>query len=70
MSYGRFITYNLWGGFLWTALFVFMGFFFGNIPIVRENFEVVILAIIFISVMPMVVEYIRSRSHKMLPGTP
>lgn len=64
MSYGRFITYNLLGAFLWTTLFVFGGFFFGNIPVVRRNFEFVILGIIFISVMPMLIEYVRARGHR------
>lgn len=61
MNYGRFITYNLIGAFLWTTLFIFGGYFFGNIPIVRENFEFVIIAIILISVMPMIVEFMRNR---------
>ncbi|MCA9978696.1 MAG: VTT domain-containing protein, partial [Anaerolineales bacterium] len=61
MNYGRFITYNVIGGFLWTTLFIFGGYFFGNIPIVRENFEFVIIAIILISVLPMVIEYWRNR---------
>ncbi|MCI0394295.1 MAG: hypothetical protein L0322_05095, partial [Chloroflexi bacterium] len=52
------------GGFLWTALFIFGGFFFGNIPFVKENFEFVILAIIFISVVPMIVEFVRGWSQK------
>jgi membrane-associated protein len=64
MSYTHFIGYNILGGFLWTSLFIFGGFFFGNIPAVKENFEFVILAIILVSVLPMVVEYLRSRSHK------
>ncbi len=64
MEYKRFISYNVFGGFIWTVLFIFGGFFFGNIPVVRENFEFVILAIIFLSVLPMVVEYIRARNHK------
>ncbi|MBP7998347.1 MAG: DedA family protein [Chloroflexi bacterium] len=61
MSYGKFITYNIVGGFLWTTLFVFAGYFFGNIEIVKENFELVILGIIFISVLPMVIEWLRGR---------
>jgi membrane-associated protein len=63
MNYGRFIAFNVFGGFIWTAIFIFLGYFFGNIPFVRRNFELVIVAIILISVLPMVVEYIRSRSH-------
>jgi len=61
MHYGRFFSFNLLGGFLWTSLFLFGGYFFGNIPIVRENFEFAIVGIILISVVPMVIEYIRNR---------
>jgi membrane-associated protein len=63
MSYGRFITYNVVGAVLWVGLLVLAGFFFGTIPVVRENFTMVILAIIAISVMPMVVEALRGRSR-------
>ena len=61
MSYPRFITYNVVGAVLWVGLLVLAGFFFGNIPMVRENFTMVILAIIAISVMPMVIEALRTR---------
>jgi len=61
MTYGHFILYNIIGGLLWVAIFTFGGYFFGNIPIVKENFEFVIVAIIAISVMPMVVEFFKSR---------
>ena len=61
MSYPRFITYNVVGAVLWVGLLVLAGFFFGNIPAVRENFTVVILAIIAISVMPVVIEAVRGR---------
>jgi membrane-associated protein len=64
MSYRHFISYNVLGAFLWTALFIFGGFFFGNIPVVKRNFEFVILAIIFISVVPMMIEFLRSRTRK------
>lgn len=64
MSYGRFITYNVLGGLLWTVLFVFMGYFFGNIPFVKHNFEFVVLGIILVSVLPMVVEFVRARSRR------
>ncbi len=63
MHYGRFITYNVLGGFLWVTTFLFLGFFFGNIPFVKKNFEFVILAIIFVSVLPMIVEYTRNRNQ-------
>ncbi len=46
MSYGRFIIYNIFGGLVWTALFTFGGYFFGNLEIVRNNFSLVIVAIV------------------------
>lgn len=61
MAYGRFLSYNIIGGILWIAVCVFVGYFFGNIPIVKQNFSIVILAIIFISIMPGVVEFLRHR---------
>ena len=61
MSYGRFLTYNVVGGILWVGIFVFAGYFFGNIPFVRDNFSVVILAIIVISVLPGVYEFTKER---------
>ncbi len=63
MSYGQFILFNIIGGLLWTLLFIFGGYFFGNIPIVKENFEFVILGIIFISVLPMFIEWYRGRKQ-------
>lgn len=64
MEYNRFIVYNLLGGFLWTGLFIWLGYFFGNIPFVQENFELVIVAIILVSVVPMAIEYVRSKARK------
>jgi membrane-associated protein len=61
MSYGRFLMYNVVGGVLWIFMFVLGGYFFGNIPIVRRNFTLVILAIIVLSIMPAVFEYLRHR---------
>jgi membrane-associated protein len=61
MSYGRFIAYNVVGGVSWVALFVFGGYFFGNIPLVKKNFSLVIFMIIAISMVPGVVEYLRHR---------
>jgi membrane-associated protein len=63
MSYGYFITYNFIGGIVWVALFTLMGFFFGNIPFVQKNFELVIIAIIVISVIPAVVEAWKARQE-------
>lgn len=64
MEYGRFISYNVIGGFLWVTLFLFMGNFFGNIPFVKANFELVIIGIILVSVVPMFVEFLKARSEK------
>jgi len=61
MSYGRFLTYNVVGAALWVGLLVPAGYFFGNIPVVRENFSFVILAIIAISVLPIAFETVRGR---------
>jgi len=59
MSYWKFISYNVIGGIGWVALFVFGGYFFGNIPFVRRHFGLVIIAIIVISVIPAIVEVVR-----------
>jgi membrane-associated protein len=62
MSYPRFLTYNVVGGVLWVSVCVFAGYFFGNLAFVKKNFSLVILAIIGISVLPAVVEYLRHRA--------
>lgn len=64
MGYPRFITYNVVGAVLWVGLFVLGGYFFGNISVVRENFTLVILAIIAISVLPIVIEALRGRRRR------
>ena len=61
MSYGYFLRYNLLGGVAWVAIFLALGYFFGTMPIVQKNFELVIIAIVLISVVPMLVEWIKSR---------
>lgn len=67
MHYGRFLSFNVVGAFLWTTIFVFLGYFFGQIPFVQSNFELVVVAIILISVVPMVVEYVRNKARKRTP---
>lgn len=64
MRYGYFISYNIIGGLVWTGLFLFAGYFFGNIPFIRNNFSLVIIAIILISLVPAVWEYIKARTEK------
>lgn len=67
MTYSRFIAYNIVGGVGWIAILVLAGYFFGNIPIVRKNFSLVILAIIIISILPGVIEFIRQKYGKREP---
>lgn len=59
MTYRRFIVYNLIGGFVWVVAFLTLGYFFGNLPIVKKNFTLVIFAIIFISILPPFIEAFR-----------
>ena len=61
MSYPRFLTYNVVGGVLWVSACVFAGYFFGNLPFIKRNFSLVIIAIVAISLLPAVVEYLRHR---------
>ncbi|MBM3127131.1 MAG: DedA family protein [Chloroflexi bacterium] len=61
MSYGFFFRWNVIGGITWVGIFTALGYFFGNIPFVQQNFELVIIAIIFISVVPMFVEAWKAR---------
>ena len=57
MHYGKFLAYNIIGGFVWVTLFLFGGYFFGGIPIIEENFSTVILIIIGLSLAPIIWEY-------------
>jgi membrane-associated protein len=64
MKYSRFMTYNVIAGVAWVGLFVWGGYLFGNIPLIKSNFSLVIGAIIIISTIPAVVEYFRQRKSK------
>jgi membrane-associated protein len=61
MTYWKFLLYNVVGGIAWIAIFVYAGYFFGNIPIVKANFGLVVVAIVLISALPAVIEYLRAR---------
>jgi membrane-associated protein len=61
MRYGYFITYNFVGGVVWTGIMLFAGYFFGTQKFVQDNFSLVIIVIIIISVMPAVIEWLRNR---------
>jgi membrane-associated protein len=69
MTYARFIVYNIVGGFVWIAFFIYAGFIFGNQPFVQKNFKLVILAIIILSVLPMVFEGWRAWKESRLART-
>jgi membrane-associated protein len=64
MSYLKFFSYNVVGGVLWIAAFIFGGFFFGNIPIIKKNFTITIFVIIFLSILPAVIEVIREKRQR------
>ena len=64
MNYLKFLVYNVMGGILWVALFIFGGFFLGTIPIVKNNFSVVILIIIIVSIMPIIWEFWKHKKNK------
>lgn len=61
MTYARFAGYNLIGAAAWVLLFVLGGYYFADLPVVKKQFHYVIVAIIFISVLPAVIEYVRER---------
>lgn len=61
MNYTRFLLYNVIGGLAWVALFLFGGYFLGTLEIVKNNFSLFILAIIFISVIPGIIEFLRHK---------
>jgi membrane-associated protein len=63
MSYGYFISYNIFGGITWVGIFLSLGYFFGNLEIVRQNFELVIIAIVLISVTPAIWEWWKARQE-------
>ncbi|MGH7458410.1 MAG: DedA family protein [Longimicrobiaceae bacterium] len=64
MNYPRFLFYNVFGGVVWVFLFVFGGYFFGNVPTVQENFSLVVVVIILLSVVPIVVEMVKDRRSR------
>lgn len=63
MHYGEFLTYNIIGGVLWVAIFTFLGYFFGNLPFIQENFHYAVVVIVLVSVLPMVFEYLKHKKE-------
>jgi len=64
MSYPKFISYNIIGGLIWVGLFTAAGYFFGNVPIIKHNFSLVIMAIIILSVVPILFHFVTSKLKK------
>lgn len=61
MTYAKFASYNVIGAIIWVGLFTFLGYFFGSIPMVEENFTYVIFGIIFLSILPPIIEFLKER---------
>lgn len=61
MSYGKFASFNVVGGVAWVCSFLLMGYFFGGLPVIKDNFTLVIFGIIFISILPPIIEFIKSK---------
>lgn len=68
MRYGLFLFYNVFGGALWVVTFILGGYFFGNIPLIKHNFSIVILVIIVLSVVPVIVEFWKHHRQKAVVG--
>jgi membrane-associated protein len=64
MKYSRFISYNLIGGALWVTIFTLLGYYFGNLPYIKKNFTIAMFAIILISVLPPIIQYLKTRYSK------
>ncbi|MBV7271665.1 DedA family protein [Clostridiaceae bacterium UIB06] len=63
MSYSKFITYNILGGFMWVVLFLWGGYFFGDLPFIKQHFSYVLIAIIIISIIPGIVTFIKEKRN-------
>ncbi|HEY6361003.1 MAG TPA: DedA family protein [Vicinamibacterales bacterium] len=70
MSYPAFALYNVTGGFAWVGICIGAGYLFGNVPVVKENFSLVAIGIVIVSLLPMVFEYLRYRRESPPPARP
>lgn len=61
MNYKRFVTFNVLGAIAWVFTFILAGYFFGNLPMVKRNFHIVIFGVIFVSILPMLVPWLKSK---------
>lgn len=63
MDYRRFVAYDITGGIVWISSFTYLGFFFGNIPVVKNNFVIVVFTIVFLSILPGIIGYFKHRKE-------
>jgi membrane-associated protein len=68
MNYKKFLAYNVVGAVAWVFTFILAGYFFGNLPVVKRNFHIVIFAVIGVSLLPMIVPYVKSKLQKARPS--
>lgn len=64
MKYSKFFAYNIIGGILWVAIFLFAGYLFGNIPFVKDNLTLIVIAIIVVSAIPVIIEFLKQKFFK------
>lgn len=64
MNYRKFLSYNVIGAIAWVFIFILAGHYFGNLPIVKRNFHIVIFGVIFVSILPMLIPWAKSRFKK------
>lgn len=64
MNYKKFISYNVAGAFAWVWIFILAGHFFGNLPVVKRNFHIVIFGVIFVSILPMLIPYVKHKLNR------
>jgi membrane-associated protein len=70
MRYGRFLSFNIFGGIGWVLSMTLAGYNLGNVPVIRRNFEKVVIGIVLVSVLPMIIHYLRSRRTLAKPFSP
>ena len=66
MNYGSFVSFNIIGGILWVTICLLAGYFFGSIPLIRDNFSIVTISIVVISILPILIQFIRNRRKKII----
>lgn len=69
LEYKKFIKYNAMGGIIWVTLFLTIGYLFGNIPAVKSHFSLIIIAIVLLSLLPIIIAYIKNKITKKVPNS-